>query len=126
MPYARHTAEAALGCVEHVVGPDALLPEIARSALVDGKAAYQVFGAEIEPDILELDAQRPNVLCMVEDCLHHRIADLRIEVRHGGEPAGDRGGAGFLIDAGDLAARNPTDRTSRIARLGLQDRQSVG
>src|SRR3546814_2207665 len=90
MPYARHTAEAALGCVEHVVGPDALLPEIARSALVDGKAANQVFGAEIEPDILELDAQRPNVLCMVEDCLHHRIADLRIEVRHGGEHAGER------------------------------------
>src|SRR3546814_2273203 len=77
----RPTAEAALGCFDHVVGPDALLLEIARSALVDGKAANQVFGAEIEPDILELDAQRPNVLCMVEDCLHHRIADLRIEVR---------------------------------------------
>src|SRR3546814_13761745 len=52
--------------------------------------------------ILKLDAQRPNVLRMVEDRLHHRIADLRIEIRHGGEHAGERGGAGFLVDARDL------------------------
>src|SRR3546814_12882058 len=79
----RPTAEAALGCFDHVVGPDDLLLEIARSALVDGKAANQVFGAEIEPDILELDDHRTNVLCLVEDCLHPRLSDLRTAARHG-------------------------------------------
>src|SRR3546814_10137168 len=107
---ARSAAEAASGRFDHVVGPDALLLEIARSTLVDGKAVDQVFGAEIEPDILKLDAQRPNVLRMVEDRLHHRIADLRIEIRHGGEHAGDRGGAGLLVDARDLAAWHNTAR----------------